>query len=104
MRYGRFGTMRTRAGQRDAVVRILLRDVAALEDAGCDLYIVTVTEQDADAISVMEVWRSSEAHRASLSLPTVRAAIAEALPLLTGEFESRDFEVAGGLGLPASAA
>ena len=100
MRYGRFGKMGTRPGSRDAVVSILLRDVQLLRSAGCDLYVVDVSPQHPDAVWVKEVWESREAHRASLGLPSVKQAIAEAMPMLTGEFESMEFEVAGGLGLP----
>jgi quinol monooxygenase YgiN len=52
----------------------------------------------------MEVWASRNAHRASLQLPETRQAIAEAMPLLTGEFQSIGLDVIGGLGLPDSAA
>jgi hypothetical protein len=36
-----------------------------------------------------------------LQLPGVKQAIAEAMPMLTGEFEQIEFDVVGGLGLPA---
>jgi quinol monooxygenase YgiN len=91
--------MRTQPGRRDEVVAILLRDVEGLREAGCDAYIVSVSDDDEDAIHVMEVWRSAEQHKASLELPAVKAAIGEAMPMLTGEFASRELTVAGGLGL-----
>jgi quinol monooxygenase YgiN len=47
------------------------------------------------------VWESREAHRASLQLPETRQAITEAMPLLTGEFQSIELDVVGGLGLPS---
>jgi quinol monooxygenase YgiN len=100
MRYGRFGSLRTQPGKRDLVVDILLRDVDELHDIGCFLYVVKVSDDDADLIWVTEVWSSPEAHRSSLSLPSVKQAIAEAMPMLTGEFQSQEFEVVGGLGLP----
>lgn len=100
MRYGLSGKMMTKPGQRDAVVAILLRDVEKLKDAGCDLYVVSVSDQHPDAIFITEVWTSSEAHRASLKLPSVKQAISEAMPLLTGQFESVELKVTGGLGVP----
>ena len=99
MSFGYLGTMRTKPGRRDEVVAILLRDVEGLRDAGCDAYIVSVSDDDADAIHVMEVWASGEHHRASLELPATKAAIAEAMPMLTGEFAGRELTVVGGLGL-----
>lgn len=98
-RYGLIGTMRTKPGQRDAVVALLLRDVDDLKTAGCHLYVVGLDHEDPDLIRVTEVWDSKDAHRASLQRPDVRATIAEAMPLLTGEFAQTEFPVVGGLGL-----
>ena len=102
MRYGRFGKLVTRPGHRDAVVAILLRDVEQLRAAGCDLYVVHVSPDHPDAVWVHEVWTTREAHRASLGLASVKQAISEAMPMLTGEFESMELQVAGGLGVPGA--
>jgi quinol monooxygenase YgiN len=99
MRYSRFGKLVTRPGQRDAMVSILLRDVQALKAHGCELYVVHTSADHPDAVWVTEVWTSKEAHGASLKLSMVREAIAEAMPLLTGEFENIELSVAGGLEL-----
>ena len=103
MRYGYVGTMRTRPGRRDAVVSILLRGVEELRAVGCHAYVVSVVPDDENLIHVTEVWDSSERHDASLQLPTTRAAIAEARPMLTGEFAGQELGVVGGLGLAAAA-
>ena len=50
-----------------------------------------------------EVWQGKEQHDASLELPATRAAIAVAMPMLTGEFTGQELTVVGGLGVPASA-
>jgi quinol monooxygenase YgiN len=100
MRYGLSGKMVTKPGQRDAVVAILLRDVDEMKAVGCDLYVVSVSKDHPDAIYITEVWVSKEAHGASLKLPSVKQAIAEAMPMLTGEFESVELSVVGGLGVP----
>jgi quinol monooxygenase YgiN len=99
VRYGYAGTMRTAPGRRDDVVAILLRDVDGLKAAGCDLYLVGLSGADPDVIHVTEVWASKEHHAASLQLPATKAAIAEAMPMLTGEFTSTELAVAGGLGV-----
>lgn len=101
MRYGLSVSMGTKPGQRDAVVEILTRDTDAvkMKTLGCDLYLVGVSEERPDVVYVTEVWASREAHHASLNDPAVKAAIAEAMPMLTGEFHSTEFSVVGGLGV-----
>lgn len=99
LRYGVSGSMGTRPGKRDAVVALLMRDVEALKAVGCDLYVVSVSDDRPDTIFVTEVWKSADAHKASLQLPSVKAAIAEAMPMLSGEFEQTITSVVGGLGL-----
>jgi quinol monooxygenase YgiN len=99
MAYGYLGSMRTKAGHRDEVVALLLRDVEALRPAGCRLYVVSLSDTDPDVIWVSEVWESQEHHDASLQLPTAKAAIAEAMPLLTGDFTRQETTVVGGLGV-----
>ncbi len=104
MRYGLFVKLVAKPGQRDAVVALLLRGVEEMREIGCELYVVNTSPDHPDAIYVMEVWTSKDAHHGSLELPAVKQAIAEAMPLLTGEFESTQLDVAGGLGLPAQPA
>ena len=99
MSYGYIGTMRTQPGRRDEVLPILLEGVEELREAGCSAYIVSTLDDDDDLVHVTEVWRSKEHHEASLQLPSVKAAIARAMPMLTGEFTSRELDVVGGLGL-----
>jgi len=101
MRYGVFVKMTARPGKRDAVVAILLRDVEKAKAVGCDLYVVNLAPDNPEVVWVSEVWTSREAHRASLQLPSVKQAIAEAMPMLTGEFQQIEVDVVGGLGLPA---
>ncbi len=99
--YGYIGSMRTRPGRRDEVVALLLRGLDTLPAAGCRSYVVSACATDDDRVWVSEVWDSAEHHAASLQLPETRAAIAAAMPMLTGEFTSQESEVAGGLGLTA---
>ena len=101
VRYGYLATMRTTAGHRDDLVKILLGGEDGLRAAGCDLYVVGTADTDPDTVWVFEVWRSKSHHDASLDLPETRAAIAAAMPLLTGERTGRELDIAGGLGVPA---
>ena len=99
MSYGYLGSMKVRPGHRGEVVDILLSGVDGLRDAGCDLYVVSVSDTDDSTIWVTEVWQSRQHHQDSLQLPEVRAAIDRAMPMLTGEFTSMETTVMGGLGL-----
>lgn len=95
--YGLIGRIRAVPGRRDALIAILVDGVAGMP--GCLSYIVARDPADADAIWVTEAWDSRASHAASLSLPSVRDAIARGRPLIAG-FDQR-FETApvGGHGL-----
>ena len=95
MTFANVGTLGTKPGQRDAVVSILLRHMPGLEEAGCLLYEVGVNDEVPDTVFVCELWESPEAHRNSLQLDSVRAAIAEAMPLLSGDMGGSRFTVVG---------
>ena len=95
MSFANVGSLETKPGQRDAVLSILVRPMAGLKEAGCLLYEVGVNDAVPDTVFVCELWESPEAHRASLELESVQAAIEEAMPLLTGEMGGNQFTVLG---------
>jgi quinol monooxygenase YgiN len=95
MTFANVGTLGTKPGQRDALVSILLRPSPGLRDAGCLLYEVGISDAEPDAVFICELWKSPEAHQASLQLPEVQAAIQEAKPLLSGEMGATRFTVLG---------
>jgi quinol monooxygenase YgiN len=95
MTFANVGTLGVKPGKRDEVVAILTRRNPKLENAGCLLYEVGTNDAEPDTVYVAELWTSADAHRASLTLDSVRAAIAEAMPLLTGQMGSDRFEVVG---------
>ena len=95
MTFANVGTLGTRPGKRDEVVAILVRDNDELREAGCLVYEVGVNEEAPDTVFVAELWESAQAHRDSLRLPSVQAAIAEAMPLLSGEMGGTHFDVVG---------
>jgi quinol monooxygenase YgiN len=97
--YGLIGKMTAVAGKRDALVAILLDGVRDMP--GCLSYIVAKDVASDDALWITEVWDAETSHKASLTLPAVRAAIAAGRPLIAG-FESQVVTVpVGGQGLPA---
>lgn len=94
--YGLIGRIRTLPGKRDQFVAILTGTGGM---PGCLSYIVAHDNEEADAVWVTEIWESVEAYRASLTLPAVRAAIAEGMPLIA-DFENRtETTPVGGIGL-----
>lgn len=95
MTFANVGTLGAEPGRRDELAAILIRPKPALRDAGCLLYEVGVSEEQPDTVFVVELWTSADAHRASLQIPAVIAAITEARPLLSGEFGGNRFTVVG---------
>lgn len=95
--YGLIGKMTAKPGQRDALIAILLDGVAGMP--GCLSYIVAQDPKDPDAIWITEVWDSAASHQASLSLPSVQAAIAKGRPLIAGMDMGAQTVVVGGHGL-----
>ena len=89
--YGLIGKMLATPGNRDALAEILLQGIAGMP--GCLSYIVAQDPTNPDALWVTEVWASQAEHQASLSLPSVRAAITQARPIIAG-FGER-FETTG---------
>lgn len=89
------GTLGAITGKRDLLIEVLTRRSADLEAAGCLLYEVGVNDEQPDAVFVAELWTSADAHQRSLKLDSVRGAIQEARPLLSGEMNGFRFEVVG---------
>jgi quinol monooxygenase YgiN len=98
--YGLYGRMLAVAGQGDALAALLLEAAAALEEvAECRLYLVSREAGNRDAVWVVEVWESAEAHRRSLELDVAQELIARARPVLAGIGQRLEFEAIGGKGL-----
>jgi quinol monooxygenase YgiN len=66
---------------------------------GCLSYVVAKDSKDPDALWVTEVWESEADHKASLTLPTIRAAIAKGRPLIASFDEQYATEPIGGPGI-----
>ena len=96
--YGRTGTITAHPGQREALAQALLGSTAE-GMPGCRLYLVATSEEQPDSLFITELWDSAEQHRASLQLPAVQAAIAQARPLIAG-MSGHSLDIVGGIGLP----
>lgn len=99
--YGLIGKITAVPGQRDALTAILLEGTVGMP--GCLSYIVATDPADENALWVTEVWTDKASHDASLSLPSVRQAIARGRPLIAGFGESFVTTPVGGQGLGADA-
>lgn len=95
--HGLIGKIMAVPGQREALMAILLGGGG--EMPGCLSYVVARDTEHPDAIWVTEVWDSQASHQASLSLPTVRQAIALGKPLIAGFAARTITEPVGGHGL-----
>ena len=100
-RFGLVGSFRAQSGQGDALADLLLRAAEALDANGdCELYVISRSPHDADAVWVTEVWTSRDAHRASLEDDRVQELITRARPLIAGLGERFELSPVGGKGLP----
>jgi quinol monooxygenase YgiN len=95
--YGLIGKMTAATGQRDALVAILLGGTGDMP--GCLSYIIATDPSDAEAIWITEVWESKEKHDESLTLPSVREAIAKGRPLIASIGDGVVTTPVGGHGL-----
>lgn len=95
--YGLIGKMTALPGQRDALTAILLESLGTMP--GCLSYIVAHDPADETAIWVTEVWTDVAAHRASLQVPEVKAAIHRGLPLIATFGDAQVTTPVGGAGL-----
>ncbi len=95
--YGLIGKMIAAPGKREELIAILLEGIAGMP--GCLSYVVAQDPADESAIWITEVWDSAASHQASLSLPSVRAAIDRARPIIAGFGESIATAPVGGHGL-----
>ena len=68
-----------------------------LED--CEAYIVSVAEEEADAVYVYEVRSDEAAHQGSLELEVTQTLIAKAKPIITDMERISTLAVKGGKGV-----
>jgi quinol monooxygenase YgiN len=95
--HGLINKMTAVEGKRDQLIAILLQGTK--EMPGCLSYIVAKDPADATAIWVTEVWEDQASHKASLTLPAVREAMAKGKPLIAKFDHGVITEPVGGHGL-----
>jgi quinol monooxygenase YgiN len=95
--YGLIGKMTAASGRRGALAEILLDATADMP--GCLSYVIAEDPAEPDVLWITEVWDSQASHAASLSLPSVQAAIGQARPLIAGMERVTETRPLGGQGL-----
>lgn len=95
--YGLIGRIEVIPDKRDALAAILVEGVAGMP--GCLSYVVAKDSENPDSLWVTEVWDSEESHAASLSLPSVQAAIRAGRPMIAGFSQRTETLPIGGHGL-----
>jgi quinol monooxygenase YgiN len=99
-KFGMFGKITAHAGQRDALVQVLLEAAALMESVeGCELYIVNISDNEPETIWVTEVWIDAAAHKESLTIEETKALIQRGRPLIAGFGEQITFRPVGGKGI-----
>jgi quinol monooxygenase YgiN len=102
-RFGLIGSFKAQPGQGDALAKLLVQAAEALDaNADCELYVVSRSPDDHDAVWVTEVWTSADAHQASLEDQTIRELITKATPHIAGLAERFELSPLGGKGLTPS--
>jgi reactive intermediate/imine deaminase len=97
--YGLIGKVVTTPGNRDAFAAILTEGTAGMP--GCLSYVVASDPRDTNSLWITEVWDSAASHKASLSLPSVQAAIAKGRPMIASFGDRVETTPIGGIGLAA---
>ncbi|GAA4313208.1 antibiotic biosynthesis monooxygenase family protein [Compostibacter hankyongensis] len=93
------GKLTAKAGHRDELANILIA-WSKQGASGCRLYAIGKAENEPEAVYVTEIWDSKEDHDNSLKLESVRAAIAEAMPIIGEQPQKgQELEILGGLGV-----
>ncbi len=95
--YGIIGKMIANDGKRDQLAAILLEGTTGMP--GCLSYVIAKDLSDDNALWISEVWDSRDSHQASLSLESVKQAIADGRPLIAGFGERYETQPVGGHGI-----
>ncbi|WP_075643078.1 MULTISPECIES: putative quinol monooxygenase [Exiguobacterium] len=86
--------------KREEMVDTLLnasRSMEKLEE--CEIYVVSVSDEEANVVYVYEVWSNETSHKASLNLAVTQTLIQKAKPLLENVERVNTLQTKGGKGL-----
>jgi quinol monooxygenase YgiN len=95
--YGLINRFKAHPGQRDALAAAMLADFGPMP--GCISFIVAEDPADPDALWITEVWADKASHAASLGIPSVKASIEAAMPLIADFGQMTETTPVGGTGI-----
>ena len=82
------------------MAEILLEAAESMKDLdGCEIYLVSTSDDEPNAVFVYEVWSNEEAHKASLSLEGIQLLIKRATQIMTGMETISTLQPIGGKGI-----
>ncbi|HHT7188644.1 TPA: putative quinol monooxygenase [Bacillus cereus] len=98
--FGLYGKFTIEESNRDVLADILLEAAESLKSLdACEVYIVSTSNDEPNAVYVFEVGGSEGAHQASLTLESTQNLIKRAKPLITGAERISTLNTKGGKGV-----
>ena len=99
-KFGLYNKFTTVEGKRDVLAEILLEASKSMEEVDdCELYVVSLDNDNNDSLYVYEVWSDAHAHRASLSMEASQTLIQKAKPIIVGVEKINTSSPIGGKGI-----
>lgn len=99
-KFGLYNKFTAVEGKRDALAEMLLDAAKSMEGIDeCELYVVSLDDDNKESIYVYEVWSDENAHRASLSLEASQTLIQKAKPIIVGVEKMNTSSSIGGKGI-----
>ncbi|MFP7495258.1 putative quinol monooxygenase [Terribacillus saccharophilus] len=99
LKYGLYGKFLVDQENRDELGSILLEAAEAMAHVdGCEVYQISISPDEPQAVYVYEVWTDEAAHQASLALDVTQTLIRRAKPLITGIERLHTLQTLGGIG------
>jgi quinol monooxygenase YgiN len=99
-KFGIYGKLIAKEGEREQLAAILVEAAESLQEhEDCELYLVSVAQDDPNSVYVYEVWKSENAHQNSLTLESTQTLITRAKPILAGMERISTLVPRGGKGI-----
>ncbi|MBG9830627.1 putative quinol monooxygenase [Bacillus wiedmannii] len=99
-KFGLYSKFIVEERNREELTNILLEAAESMNALhSCEVYIVSTSDDEPNAIYVFEVWSNEEAHKASLTLASTQNLIKRAKPIITGAERISTLNARGGKGL-----
>tara|TARA_R100000935_G_C2833621_1_gene166688 strand:- start:371 stop:685 length:315 start_codon:yes stop_codon:yes gene_type:complete len=100
-KYGISVKFKSTNANRDKLASILLKASELVSSAkGCQMYLVSLDNEDPDIIWTTEIWDTKEDHDESLNVIGVKELIAQAMPFFSAPPEKcKEIKILGGFGI-----